>query len=115
MSRDGTRQSTRNVRTAMITPNVPTSVINLWHGAGISHRDIVEPGLLLAAIRDGGGSGAGRRSLAIALQESQPGELVDLMIDKVLDGRALHGLLAAMQADGSIRRDDLVEWSEIFA
>lgn len=104
-----------NVETAMIAPNVPASVTNLWHGAGISHRGIVDPRHLLAAIRDGGGTGGARRSLAIALQESEPGELVDLMIDKVIDGRALHGLLAAMQADGSIHRDDLVAWSEMFA
>lgn len=96
-------------------PSVPASVANLWHGARISHRGIVDPASLLAAIRNGGGTGIARRSLAIALQESEPGELVDLMIDKVVDGRALHRLIASMQADGFLTRDDLVKWSSMFA
>lgn len=101
------------MRTA--SAGVPRSVINLRRSASVSHRGLVEPERMLEALQARGGVGESRRSLAIALQEAEIGELVELMIDRVLDGRALHVLLASMQTEGSIRRADLVEWSEIFS
>lgn len=95
---------------------VPKSVRRLWHEAQISHRDIPGPDSLLAAILDGGGGDdRARIALGLAVQEVSEAELVDLMIDKVLTGAQLHHLLVGLNRTGHIRRDDLVEWSEMFA
>jgi chloramphenicol 3-O-phosphotransferase len=92
---------------------VPRSVYNLWHEAQISHRGIAPPQTIYDAILAGGG-GVGRDSLATALQETTTWELIDLLVDKVLDGRSLHGLISKLHREGAIRRADLVEWSEVF-
>jgi hypothetical protein len=93
---------------------VPRSVHNLWHGAQISHCGIASPAEILGAIQTGGGEGKARHSLALGIQESTTWELIDLMVDKILDGQALHSLIKRLHNEGSIRRSDLVEWSEIF-
>lgn len=99
----------------VVDPSIPKSVLALWHDAQISHRGIASPAEIHRAVRERGGRDNARMSLALALQESETGELVDLLIDQVIDGRSLHRLLTDLQADGSIRRDDLVAWSSMFS
>lgn len=92
---------------------VPPSVQHLWHEAQVSHRNIPSPSAILAAIHDGRSDA--RHALGLAVQEASEHELVNLMIDKVLSGAELHGLLVGLSRTGHIRRDDLVEWSGMFA
>lgn len=93
---------------------IPRSVRNLWHAAQVSHQGIAPASDVFEALRTAGGVGKARHSLALGIQESTSWELIDLMIDKVLCGRALHHLLKGLNDQGFIRRDDLVEWSEVF-
>lgn len=93
---------------------VSPSVMNLWHEAQISHRGLASPEAIENAIRTGSGSKAAQETLAVAIQESSTWGLIDLLVDKVIDGRSLHALLRNLQEQGAIRRPDLVEWAEIF-
>ena len=90
------------------------SVMNLWHEAQISHRGIAGPEAIEDAIRSGSGSKAAQETLALAIQESSTWGLIDLLVDKVIDGRSLHTLLRNLQEQGTIRRPDLLKWAEMF-
>lgn len=94
---------------------VPQSVERLWHEAQISHSGIPAATEMLESIWRGGGDGTARIALGLAIQELGKAELVDLMIERVIDGRGLHSLLTGLDATGHIRRRDLVEWSKMFA
>lgn len=97
-----------------VDQKIPRSVQNLWHAAQVSHKGIAPVPEILEAIRNGGGAGNARHSLALGIQESTTWELIDLLLDKVLDGKKLHDLLKILNDQDFIRRNDLVAWSEIF-
>lgn len=92
----------------------PRSVANLHIQAQISHVPEGTALELLKALRSPE-TDADRRIAAQALQEAEIAEMVDLLVDKVLTGRAMHELLATLHGSGHIRRPDLVQWSERFA
>lgn len=94
--------------------DIPRSVRNLWHAAQVSHQGVAPAIDILEAASTGGGTGRARHSLALGIQESTSWELIDLMVDKVLNGKGLHELLKNLNDEGFIRRNDLVEWSEVF-
>lgn len=92
----------------------PRSVINLHNHAQISHHGIATASELLAALKLPN-TPERRRVAAQALQEAEIAEVADLLVDRVLSGLELHRMLSGLAQEGSIRRPDLVDWSERFA
>lgn len=93
---------------------VSPSVMHLWHQAQISHHGIARPEIIEDAIRSDAGPRDVQEAIALAIQESSTWDLIELLVDKVIDGPSLHALLSKLQMQGAIRRPDLLEWAEIF-
>ncbi|WP_432815118.1 hypothetical protein [Sphingorhabdus sp.] len=100
--------------TTNISAAVSPSVMNLWHEAQISHHSIARPEIIEEAIRSGAGTKDAQEAIALAIQESSTWDLIDLLVDKVINGPSLHALLRNLQMQGAIRRPDLLKWAEIF-
>ena len=92
---------------------VPRSVRNLWHAAQISHLRMPPPAALLDALRSS--KAADDENVALAFQEASIEEVARLMVDEVLTGTEILGIVARQAAAGRLRRPDLLDWSGMFA